>query len=184
MIKKILALILMLNFCFFTDIAYAYNLPKIKIEKKVSKKNKVDDDNIPKMKSDWTNFEIFDAKIKKMLKNGSIPANSSERVTADKNIIFVAYYRDNAYFLDKYSITINQDSPDRKSWSQRIFASGSGVTAKNAQAVLQKFSFIEKNKYNSFKKKNLLDEVENIEDKEFLNECFRVGYYYAFDEVL
>lgn len=187
MLKKFFIAFLGISFLLFTGTAYAYDLPKIKAEKKVSQKKlskkKVADDNAPKLKSDWASFEVFDSKIKNLIqKDGTIPASSTERVYLDKNLIFVAYYKGNAYFLDRYSIQTKNNSDDMQSWSQRIFAGGSKVSAKNSEAVLQKFNFTDKKKYNSFSKKNDLDEVKNADDKIFLEECFKVGYYYAFDK--
>ena len=37
------------------------------------------------------------------------------------------------------------------------------------------------NFFNSTKSKNNLADVEDEEDKKFLQECFKVGYHYAFE---
>ena len=74
----------------------AYDLPKIKVEKKHStksvKKEKV-------IKSDWENLSKFKEKMKKLSEDGrELPASSSERAAVDSNLIFVAFYNGDIYF--------------------------------------------------------------------------------------
>lgn len=158
----------------------AYDLPKIKIEKKHStksvKKEKV-------IKSDWENLSKFKEKMKKLSEDGrELPASSSERAAVDSNLIFVAFYNGEAYFLDKYSIKVINEEKPGQTWEQHIFPLGEKISGKNSRSTSQKFHFENQKFYNSSGSKNSLDEIENIEDKTFLRECFRVGYYYAFRE--
>lgn len=164
----------LIGFIFFTGTAYAYDLPKIYPDKKgVEKKFQ----NI----SDWTSAEKFEQKLKLILEeNGTIPASSKERINRDKNLVFVAFYKGNAYFLDRYSIKVAKNDPDKKSWRQNIVPISSKLSAQNTKRTLQKFCLQDGEFYNSLKKKNKIFEVEDDEDKKFLAECFKVGYYYAF----
>ena len=163
-----------------TGVGEAYDLPKVFVEKKISEKK---EQKPPIRKSDWTAENLFEKKIKLTLaENPDLPGSSPHRVGADKNNVFIAFYKGNAYFLDRYSVKVVQNSSDTKSWKQRIFAIGEKVSSKNAKAILQKFSFDGEKYYNSLKSTNDLNSVENEEDKKFLTECFKVGYYYAFNE--
>ena len=184
-IKKFFGAILV-GLIFFTNFAEsqaADNLPKIKIEKpkKISAK-KIQDDDKKIFKSDWESHKLFEEKIKHLLEEGELSASSSERIAADKNLIFVGIYKDNFYFLDRYSIEIKKNSETEKSWSQKIFPVGEKIYSKNLTATVQKFSTDTKKFFNSAKFKNELDEIENLEDRNFLRECFKVGCYYAFGE--
>ena len=184
-IKKFFGAILV-GLIFFTNFAEsqaADNLPKIKIEKpkKISAK-KIQDDDKKIFKSDWESHKLFEEKIKHLLEEGELSASSSERIAADKNLIFVGIYKGNFYFLDRYSIEIKKNSETEKSWSQKIFPVGEKIYSKNLTATVQKFSTDTKKFFNSAKFKNELDEIENLEDRNFLRECFKVGCYYAFGE--
>ena len=167
-------------FFLMTGVVEAYDLPKVVVEKKVSKKK---EQKPPVKKSDWQSENLFEEKIKRILEeNPNLPGSSSHRINLDKNNVFIAFYKGNAYFLDRYSIKVVQNSADTKSWRQRIFAIGEKNSSKNSKAVLQKFNFDGKKYYNSLKTGNDLESVENEDDKKFLIECFKVGYYYAFNE--
>jgi hypothetical protein len=98
--------------------------------------------------------------------------------------VFIAFYKGNAYFLDRYSIQVKEKNSDKniKSWKQNIFPIGKGITANNSKRTAQKFCLQDGEFYNSLKKKNNISEVPDEEDKKFLAECFKVGYYYAFKE--
>jgi len=172
-LKKFIGAILV-GLIFFSDVASAYDLPKLKVEKTAEKSNSI-------LKSDWQNLEVFLARLKILSAQGLSPS-AKERVYIDKNNIFIAQYKDNFYFLDRYSIKVRKDLSDRRVWQQKIFALGKNVVAKNTEAVKQTFYTDGKNFYNSSKKKNDLTLVENEDDKKFLTECFKVGYYYAYGE--
>lgn len=161
-----------------TGTAQAYDLPKIRIDKKVAPKQFENS-------SDWSSAEKFEAKIKLFLEeNGNISASSKERINRDKNLVFVAFYKGNAYFLDRYSVQVKEKNSDKniKSWKQNIFPIGKGITANNSKRTAQKFCLQDGEFYNSLKKKDNISEVPDEEDKKFLAECFKVGYYYAFKE--
>ena len=169
---------------FFTNnFVEAYDLPKIIIEKEKNSAKKVEQEKKTVFKSDWSEFEIFEQKIKKLLEeNESLPADSPERITNDKNNVFIAYYKGNMYFLDRYSIQVKKNSPNAQSWTQHIFPIGKKLSGKNSASTSQTFYTDGENFYNSSRRKNNLSEVENEEDKIFLQECFKVGYCYAFQK--
>lgn len=161
---------------FFAGIAEAYDLPKIKPDK-IS----AETDKGGMFKSDWTSFEKFEREIQAALaENENLPASSPARVTADKNIIFVAYYKGIAYFLDRYSLKISKNKSDRQSWSQHIFPIGKGISAKNSRATEQDFSTDGTEIYNSRGKRKNISAVADAADRDFLTACFKVGYFYAF----
>jgi len=177
---------ILVGLIFFTNtvaVQAAYDLPKIKIEKpkKISKQVKEDDKKI--FKSDWKSFEIFSQNLKSILaENDNLPAAAKERISVDKNLIFVGFYKDNLYFLDRYSIKIKKNTATEKSWQQMIFPVGAKISSQNTQSTLQKFYTDNKNIFNSTKAKNNLTDIEDADDKKFMLECFKVGYYYTFNE--
>ena len=107
----------------------SYDLPKIKIEKK-----KTSESNSEKgLKGDWYDVELFEQKMKLLLeKNPDLPPSSPERLATDKNLVFIAFYKDYAYFLDRYSIKLVKNSEQERSWTQYIFPIGSKVSGKNS----------------------------------------------------
>lgn len=166
------------GFVLFSGTAYAYDLPKIRVDKKIAPKQFENS-------SDWSSAEKFESKIKLLLEeNGTIPASSKERINRDKNLVFIAFYKGNAYFLDRYSIEVKEKDSDqnKKSWKQHIFPIGKGISTKNSKYTAQKFCLQDGEFYNSLKNKDNISEVPDEEDKKFLAECFKVGYYYAFKE--
>ena len=167
---------------FFTNnFAEAYDLPKIKTEKISSKKVEPKKKNF--FKSDWNKFKIFEQKMKSLLaENENLSASAQERIYHDKNLIFVAVYKNHLYFLDRYSIKIKKNSPDNRTWTQKIFPVGEKVLPDNLKATEQTFHTDGEKFYNSSRAKNNLSEIEDEEDKIFLQECFKVGYFYAFGE--
>lgn len=176
--SKTLISIIVVGFIFFSATAQAYDLPKIYPNKKGTT-------IVPMGKSDWQSEENFEQKIKALLaENENLPAASKERINNDKNLIFVGFYKGNAYFLDRYSIQIQKNNSKIKSWKQHIFPIGKGISPKNAKYTNQKFSLQNGNFYNSLKAKDEISEVEDSDDKKFLAECFKVGYYYAFKREL
>ena len=176
---KIIASVLLVG-VILTGTVEAYDLPKIRVDKKVTADSKK-----PMFISDWTETNRFTAHLKELLKeNKDLSVASPERTSYDKNRVFIAFYRGNAYFLDKYSVQIDKESKDEKSWKQKIFPIGQNVSPKNAQSTDQSFYFDGENFYNSLKKNNPIAAMTDADDREFMNECFRVGYYFAFGEEL
>lgn len=164
----------LIGFIFFTNTAYAYDLPKILPDKENVGK-------APIGASDWEGAELFEQKMKLLLeKNENLPASSKERINRDKNLVFVAFYKGNAYFLDRYSVKVAKNKSGKQSWKQHIFPISSKLSSRNVQFTLQKFSLQDGEFYNSMNRRNKISKVENEEDRKFLAECFRVGYYYAF----
>jgi hypothetical protein len=173
MFSKILIATALIGSIFFTANAEAYDLPKIYPDKE----NKTAPIGI----SDWTSFEKFEQKIKSLLdENENLPASSKERINNDKNLVFIAFYKGNAYFLDRYSIEVKKNNSDKKSWKQHIFPIGRGISPKNSSYTMQRFCLQDGEIYNSLRRSNKISAVENSNDKKFLKECFKVGYYYAF----
>ena len=155
--KKILAGVMLASFFLIDNVANAYDLPEIKIEKpKKSTKNKTTTEKNDKTKK-------------------SVPL-------MDKNYIFIGKYKGMNYYLDRYSIKIKKNKSNTRSWTQFIFPIGVEVKPINSRSTLQKFFFDGESAYNSTRKKNLIDEIENEEDKNFLMNCFKIGYQTAFDE--
>lgn len=164
----------LMGFIFFTGTAQAYDLPKIRTDKKAPK-------TTPMGKSDWTSAENFEQKIKLLLEeNGNIPASSKERINRDRNLIFVGFYQGNAYFLDKYSVKVTKNKSDKQIWKQHIYPISSKLSPQNSKFTMQKFCLQDENFYNSTGRRNEISKIENDEDRNFLMECFKVGYYYAF----
>ena len=193
MFTKTLASLILASFIFICGTAEAYDLPIIKAEKKQHSNgfsrnlNKKTSPQIQKKKtigkSDWKTAELFEKKIKMILESGKeISPAASERIAEDENYIFVGFYKDQAYFLDKYSLKIEQDSDGKHSWQQSIFPIGKKVLPINAKSTKQNFYCDGENIYNSLKPKDDISEIKNDDDKIFLEECFKVGYYYAFGE--
>ncbi len=173
MFRKIFCTVLT-GFIFFMGTAQAYDLPKIYPAKETA-------ETLRKFKMDWSHVEKFEREIKIALaENENLPASSPARVTEDPNLIFIAFYKGNAYYLDKYSIKIEKKSSARQSWSQRIFPIGQQVTPKTAKATAQNFCYYDNQMYNSLGRRSNLTAVADETDKKFLAECFKVGYYFAF----
>ncbi len=185
MLSKIIASALLICVTFYGNVA-AYDLPKIKPDKKIVLKNgEIKPDRAPMFASDWEETNRFLAQLQTLsAENKKLPPNSLARVSYDKNRVFIAFYKGNAYFLDKYAIEVNTDADGRQSWTQRIFPIGQNISPKNAVATTQRFYFDGKNAYNSLNKNNPLDKIADADDKNFLTECFKVGYYFAFGQDL
>ena len=165
---------------FFSGTVAAYDLPKIKIEKKVAKVTKKQ-----LFVSDWQSNKIFEDRLKALVdENKNLSPASPERVSYDKNRVFIAFYKGYAYFLDKYAVQVKNDSAEGRSWTQKIFPIGQNVSPKNSRATEQNFYFDGKNFYNSTNKNSPIDALTDEDDKAFLKECFKVGYYFAFGEEL
>ena len=171
---KLLSSVALLGFIFFTNTAYAYDLPKILPDKENVEK-------APIGASDWEGAEIFEQKMKLLLeKNENLPASSPLRINRDKNLVFVAFYKGNAYFLDRYSVKIEKNNSTKKSWRQHIFPVGEKLSPKNSVYTMQNFCLQNGEFYNSLRQRDRISALDNDEDRKFLMECFKVGYYYAF----
>ena len=163
----------------FSGNVEAYDLPKIKIEKNVKSAS------LGVLKSDWKDTNLFEEQLKILTaQNKNLSAASPLRVSYDKNRIFIAFYRGNAYFLDKYTIKVKKNSADVQTWTQRIFPIGQNISPKNSRSTEQKFCYDGKNFFNALNKSNSIDAIVDDEDKKFLRECFKVGYYFAFGNEL
>ncbi|MCR5834618.1 MAG: hypothetical protein K6G55_08235 [Selenomonadaceae bacterium] len=181
MLKMFLAAALLVTLTIFGSIAQAYDLPKFKPDKKVTKTVAVPKKG-PVLKSDWESADLYEQKIRTRLATGEpLPPDAPERIIADPNYIFIAFYNDAPYFLDKYSLKVKQDSEDMQVWEQRIFPITKKYSPANATATVQTFCLADGIFYNSGKKKNALAEAKNEADKIFLEECFKVGYHFAFE---
>ena len=163
-----------------TGTVEAYDLPKIKTE------NKLPNDTKKQLfVSDWKSEKLFEERLKTLVdENKNLSPASPERVSYDKNRVFIAFYKGYAYFLDKYSVQVESDKINGRSWTQRIFPIGQGISPKNSRATEQKFYFDGENFYNSLNKTSPVDALIDEDDKAFLKECFKVGYYFAFGEEL
>lgn len=182
--KTLLTVALTGSIFFASTTAFAYDLPKFlpdkkKVETKTEAKTETKSNSMAA--SDWTGAELFEQKIKSLLaENENLPASSKERINRDKNLVFVAFYNGKAYFLDRYSIKIKKNTAEIKSWKQHIFPIGKGISPQNSAATQQRFSLQNETFYNSLSKKDEISAAPTDEDKKFLAECFKVGYYYAF----
>ena len=163
-----------------TGTVEAYDFPKIKTENKLPK-----DTEKKLFVSDWKSEKLFEERLKTLVdENKNLSPASPERVSYDKNRVFIAFYKGYAYFLDKYSVQVESDKINGRSWTQRIFPIGQGISPKNSRATEQKFYFDGENFYNSLNKTSPVDALIDEDDKAFLKECFKVGYYFAFGEEL
>lgn len=185
MLSKIITSALLLCVIFSGNVA-AYDLPKIKPDKKITAKTgEIQTNKKPMFVSDWTETNRFIARLQTLIEeNKKLPPNSPERVSYDKNRVFIAFYKGNAYFLDKYTVEVKTDADGSQSWTQRIFPIGQNISPKNAVATTQRFYFDGQKAYNSLNKNYPLDQIGDADDKNFLTECFKIGYYFAFGKDL
>lgn len=180
MLKKISAALLM-TFLLSGNVAQAYDLPLFKPDKKISKEAKAEKKSV--LKSDWQDAELFEQKIKARLASGEkLPPDDPARVPSDKNYVFIGFYNDAPYFLDKYSIKIKKNFDAAKVWEQNIFPISQKFSPRNATSTHQKFCLSDGKFFNSTKPKDALADVTDDADRIFLQECFKVGYYFAFGE--
>ena len=180
MLKKFSAALL-ITLLVTSGAAQAYDLPKLKPDKKISKT--VEQKKGSVLKSDWKGAELFEQTIKTRLANGEkFAPNDPARVPTDSNYVVIAFYNDAPYFLDKYSIKIKKNSDAARVWEQKIFPISKNYSPKNATATPQKFCLTDGKFYNSTKDKDALSEIADETDRAFLEECFKVGYYFAFGE--
>lgn len=180
MLKKFSALLLM-TFLLLGNVAQAYDLPQLKPDKKISKNTQPEKKSM--LKSDWQDAELFEQKIKARLAQGDelSPADPA-RVPSDQNYVFIGFYNDAPYFLDKYSIKIKENSDAAKVWEQNVFPISQKFSPQNATSTHQKFCLREGKFFNSTKAKDAIADLTDEADRIFLQECFKVGYYFAFGE--
>ena len=182
MLKKFSAILLM-SFMLTNGAVQAYDLPNLKPDKKITKQ--AEQKKGPMLKSDWTSAELFEQQLKALLASGKrLAPNDPARVSTDKNYVFIAFYNDAPFFLDKYSIKVKKNSDGLQVWEQQIFPISKNYSPKNAKATSQKFCLTDGKFFNSTKAENALSAVVNESDKKFLEECFRIGYYFAFGQEL
>lgn len=178
MLKKISAAALLITLL-MTSNAQAYDLPKLKPDKKISSTTEQKSGSM--LKSDWTSAELFEQSIKARLATGErLAPDDPARVAADPNFVFIAFYNDAPYFLDKYSIKIRKNTDGTQVWQQKIFPITKKFSPQNATATQQTFCLTGGKFYNSNGTKDALAALKDAADKAFLEECFRVGYRYAF----
>ena len=177
MLKKISAALL-ISFLAYGNAAQAYDLPKLKPDKKISQTAQ---QKPPMLKSDWQGAQLFEQAIKLRLADGrKLAPNDPARVPTDKNYVFIAFYNDAPYFLDKYSIKVRKNDDAAQVWEQNIFPITQKFSPRNATSTRQKFCFTDGKFFNSDKAKDAIEDVTDETDKIFLSECFKVGYYFAF----
>lgn len=178
MLNKISAAALLITLL-IGNAAQAYDLPKLKPDKKIS--TTAEQKSGSMLKSDWTSAELFEQTIKARLTTGErLAPDDPARIAADPNFVFVAFYNDAPYFLDKYSIKIRKNVDGTQVWQQKIFPITKKFSPKNAKATQQTFCLTGGKFYNSNGTKDALATLDNATDKAFLEECFRVGYRFAF----
>ncbi len=180
MLKKI-SMALLITFLLSGNVAQSYDLPQLKPDRKISNNAKSEKKSV--LKSDWQDAELFEQKIKARLDSGeNLPPNDPARVPSDQNYVFIGFYNDAPYFLDKYSIKIKKNSDAARVWEQNIFPISQKFSPQNAKSTHQKFCLQDGKFFNSNKAKDELADITNEADKIFLQECFKVGYYFAFGE--
>ncbi len=179
MLKKISAALL-IAFLITGNAAQAYDLPKLKPDKKISQTAK---QKKPMLKSDWQGAELFEQMIKARLAGGKeLAPDDPARVPADRNYVFIAFYNGAPYFLDKYSIKVRKKADGVRVWEQKIFPITKNFSPKNATSTQQRFCLADGKFFNSTKAKDAISEAANEADRIFLQECFKIGYYFAFGE--
>ena len=177
--RKKFSAALLISSLLIGNAAQAYDLPKLKPDKKISQTAQ---QKPPMLKSDWQGAELFEQMIKARLGSGQeLAPNDPARVPADKNYVFVAFYNDAPYFLDKYSIKVSKND-DVRTWEQNIFPITKNFSPRNATSTHQRFCLADGKFFNSNKAKDPIAEVANEADRIFLSECFKVGYYFAFGQ--
>ena len=170
---------LLATFLLFNGAAHAYDLPKLKPDKEVTASAEPKKGSM--LKSDWSGADLFEQQIRARLESGErLAPDDPARVATDPNYIFIAFRDGAPYFLDKYSIKIRKNSDGTKVWEQKIFPITKKFSPRNAVATNQRFCLADGKFYNAFKKKNALADLSDEADRIFLEECFRVGYYFAF----
>lgn len=178
MLKKFSATLLIMCLL-YVGTAQAYDLPILKPDKKVTDSAQQQKGSV--LKSDWSSAELFEQRILERLASGEkIPPNDPARVANDPNYIFVAFLNDAPYFLDKYSIKIRKNVDGTQIWEQKIFPITKKFSPKNTKATHQTFCLTGGKFYNSSKEKDALSDLADEADRKFLEECFKVGYYFAF----
>ena len=121
MLKKFSAAVL-ISLLLTNSAVQAYDLPKIKPDKKVAKTEKVMAEKGIVLKGDWKDADLFEQKMKAILASGKeLAPDDPARVPGDKNYVFVAFYKDVPYFLDRYSLKVKETANGAQTWEQNIF---------------------------------------------------------------
>ncbi len=181
MLKKFSATTVLITLLVHGNTVQAYDLPKIKPDKKIA--TTVTQNKGPMLKSDWKSAELFEQKMRARLAGGEVLApDDPARQTTDPNFVFVAFYNDAPYFLDKYSVKVRKKSDGTQVWEQNIFPITKNFSPQNAKATHQKFCLADGKFYNSTKTKDALADLTNEADRIFLTECFTVGYHFVFGQ--
>lgn len=174
-----------MSFLLTNGAVQAYDLPKFKPDKKVSKIKQNKPEKGIVLKGDWDDADLFEQKMRAILASGTrLAPDDPARVPGDKNYVFIGFYKDVPFFLDRYSIKVKETASGAKVWEQNIFPINKKISPRNATSTHQKFCLADGKLYNSTKPKDK-DNLANIKDeadKVFLQECFNVGYYFAFGE--
>ena len=179
--RKFSVAALLVTFLFSGSVASAYDLPKLKPDKKVAASGTQKRGSV--LKSDWKSAELFAEKLRARLSAGEqLAPNDPARRAADKNYVFIAFRDDAPYFLDTYSIKIRENVNGMQVWEQKIFPITKNFSPRNTKATHQTFCFADGKIYNSAKTKDALADLQVEADKIFLEECFKVGYYFAFGQ--
>ena len=153
MFKKISAALL-IGFVLTGGTVEAYDLPKFKPDKKVTVKKTDKPEKQITLKGDWKDADAFEQKIRELLDGKELATDDPARVPGDKNYVFVAFYNDVPFFLDKYSIKIRGTGDGSKVWEQKIFPISKKLSPTNATATHQKFCFADGKFFNALKVKD------------------------------
>ena len=180
MLKKFSAALL-IYFLLSGSAVQAYDLPILKPDKKIAKTAQPEKKSM--LKSDWKDADLFEQRLKVLLASGKeLAPNDPARVPVDQNYVFVAFYNDAPYFLDKYSIKVIKNSDGARVWEQNIFPISKSLSPQNAISTHQRFCLSNGKFFNSKKAKDALADLDDATDRTFLEKCFKVGYYFAFGE--
>ena len=182
MLKKFSAAALIATLLTYGGAAQAYDLPKLKPDKKVADTAQPKKGSV--LKSDWTAAELHEQRLRALVADGAeLSPDDPARAAADPNYVFVAFRNDAPYFLDKYSIKIRKNVDGTQVWEQKIFPITKKFSPKNTKATHQTFCLADGKFYNSNQAKDALSDLTDEADRKFLAECFKVGYYFAFGRV-
>ena len=182
MLKKFSAAALIATLLTCGGAAQAYDLPKLKPDKKVADTAQPKKGSV--LKSDWTAAELHEQRLRALVADGAeLSPDDPARAAADPNYVFVAFRNDAPYFLDKYSIKIRKNVDGTQVWEQKIFPITKKFSPKNTKATHQTFCLTDGKFYNSNQAKDALSDLTDEADRKFLAECFKVGYYFSFGRV-
>lgn len=182
MLKKLSVAALLATFLLYGGAAQAYDLPKLKPDKKVADTAQPKKGSV--LKSDWSAAELMEQRLRARLADGAqLSPDDPLRAASDPNYVFVAFRNDAPYFLDKYSIKIRKNTDGAQVWEQKIFPITKKFSPQNTKATHQTFCLTDGKFYNSTQAKDALSDLADEADRKFLAECFKVGYYFAFGRI-